>query len=235
MPEPSAPNTPPAAPDAQPTPAAAAPTMASLPPEQVGTVVDEDLSGLPRPRRRRHPIMMVLVMAFSGVLMWMYWEDVEYFLQPSEPQELGSSLEFQDRYQADPKFDPNFPENRHVRLSGLTGLRTTANERQWTFMKLAFVPVYVQLGPKHSAQIAPDEDAIFLTVRGRLRRIAATSRFDQLQQYYRQRFGVSFNNAYILEAGVEPRSLWWAPALFALFIVFILVNGVLLVRRLRRD
>ncbi len=230
MPEPATPSA------AQPETAAPPeqPEPGPLPPEKVGTVVDSDLSDLRRPRRRRHPIMMVLIMAFSGVLMWLYWEDVSYFLQPSEPQELGSTFAYKEAYEKDPKFDPGLRSNSFVRVSGLTGLRTTANERKWTFMKLAYLPVYVQLGPELSARIAPDEETIFLTVKGRLRRFGDTSRYDELQQYYRRRFDVSFANAYILEAGVHPRKLWWAPGLFALFIVFIGVNGVLLFRSLRQ-
>ncbi len=192
----------------------------------------EDLSDLPPPpRRRRHPIMMLVVMIFSALLMWLYWEDVAYFLQPAAPQDLGETAAFEAKFRADANFDPDFPDNGYVRLAGLTGLRTHANDGQWTFFKLAYVPVYVQLGPEQTAQLEPDQ-ALYLSVSGRLRRLAFTSRYDRLQDYYRQRFGVSFENAYILEAGKKPRQFWWAPALFGLFAAFILGNGVLLVRRL---
>ncbi len=199
----------------------------------VGLEIDDDLTDIVPRRRARHPVMMLVIITFSGLLMWMYWDDLVYFTRPREPMDLGSTERFQEQYEANHNFDAGFPHNVYARITGLTGLRTTANDGQWTFLKMAYVPLYVQIGPEQSAGLDPDE-TLYLTVSGRLRRMAATSKYDALQAYYTRRFGVSFENAYILESGKKPQDFWWAPLLFGLFVFFALLNTFLLVRRLVR-
>lgn len=206
---------------------------AAEPEVEVGSSLDTDLSDVPTQRKGRHPMMMLLVIIFSGVLMWLYWDDLVYFTRPGEPRDLGSTMSLKDRYEENHNFDAGFPHNSFVSISGLTGLRTAANNGEWTFLKLAYAPVYVQVGPEQSSTLDPDQ-TLYLTVSGRLRHIALTSRYDRLQDYYRTRFGVSFLNAYILEVGQGPSQFWWAPLLLLLFAAFIGVNLFLLVRNLAR-
>lgn len=195
---------------------------------------DDGPYGLPPLRRQgRHPLIMLVILFLSAAMLYLYREDALYFTRPRAPLELGSTVSFKERFERERDFDPGFPHNGYVRISGLTGLKSTANAGEWAFFKLAYVPVYVQVGPQLAGQLHGDE-TVFVTIDGRLRRMAKTTRYDRLQQLYRERFGVSFANAYILEAGKQPADCWWAALLFLLFSSFIGINLILLVRWLRR-
>jgi hypothetical protein len=175
---------------------------------------------------------MVAVIVLSALLCALHWDGLVYFTRSSEPLELGNTVAYKQRFEKEPGFDPELPHNGYVRISGLTGLKSTADGGRWAFFKLAYVPVYVQVGPELAGQI--QGDTVFITVAGRLRHMGKTAGYARLQQFYRERFGVSFEHAYILEAGQTPGDFWWVSLIFILMSSFIVINGTLLVRHVRR-
>jgi len=73
--------------------------------------IDPELLQLPqRPRRRRHPVISVIVIALSLYLMYFVRDDFIFFLQPAEPVDVGEAAAALTAGKLSP--------NTHVTLSG---------------------------------------------------------------------------------------------------------------------
>jgi hypothetical protein len=55
--------------------------------------LDRELMDIPVTRRRRHPIIGIIVIALSAYLMIFSWQGMQYFLQSNQPQDLGDVSE----------------------------------------------------------------------------------------------------------------------------------------------
>ena len=211
---------------------------------------EQDLSDLPGPdsasdgggapaRTGRHPAMMVAVMVFSALLMWMFWEDTAYWLSgrgdgpaAAGPVDIGDSAQWKRDFERDPTFaPPTLRHNSYVRVAGLTAYRTEAAKSREAFLKIVFLPLYVQL--MDEAPSRPTDHLVHLTVSGRLLDLTRTARYRGVQHFYAENFGLPTRTAFALVAEDKPEHYWWAPLLQALFLTFIGINGTLLVRALR--
>ena len=184
-------------------------------------------------RRGRHPALMVAVMVFSMVLMWMFKEDTLYFLQQeAEPQDLGDTMQWRRHFRSNPEHVPEtLSHNAYVRVAGLTAFRTESESERQAYLKLAYVPLYVHL--KDEKPSRPTDHFVHLTVSGRLLDLTRTGRYLSVQRFYAEQFDLPTRRAFMLVAEDTPGSYWWTLLLQAVFAVFFLVNGTLLVRALR--
>lgn len=196
---------------------------------------ETDLSDLPKPPRRqgRHPVLMVAVMVFSAILMWMFAGDTRYFLRErGEPHDLGDTMQYRRQFQMDAEHVPEgLQHDDYVRIAGLTAFRTESEKREQAFLKLAYVPVYVHLRNEKPARRS--DNLVHLTVSGRLLDLTHTSQYAGVQRFYAEQFDLPTRRAFMLVAEDKPGSYWWTLPLQGLFVIFILINGVLLVRSIR--
>jgi len=151
---------------------------------------------------------LLLVAALGAILIALYWDEAAYFCEPRTPQDLGTTLPYKPRGESARTPPLPFVDNSYVTLSGLTGLPVVANDGRWRFYKLAFVPVWLQVGPASDPGTAR---TLYLTVTGRLRRIAPGSPHAAVVAHYQRVHGVAPDEAWILEAGRLPGDFWWAP------------------------
>lgn len=187
----------------------------------------------------RHPAVMVAVMVFSILLIWMFQEDSAYWMSGQRggeaaagPVDIGDSVQWRGQFQKDPTYAPDeLRNNRYIRVRGLTAFRTEAAEKQQAFLKIAFLPVYVHL--KNEPPAKPSDHLVHLTVSGRLLDLTRTGRYRGVQRFYAEQFGLQTRSAFMLVAEDKPSAYWWSPLLQGLFGLFIIVNGVMLVRTLR--
>jgi len=194
---------------------------------------ETDLSDLPAPRRGRHPILMVAVMVFSVVLMWLFHEEAFYFFEAKAPTDLGDTMRFRADHRVNPAHrPPSFVHNTYVRLAGLTAFRTESESSNDVFLKLAYVPVYVHM--KETGPRRPSDSLVHLTVSGRLLDLRRSQDYRSVQRFYAQRFDLPTKSGFMLVAEAKPKSFWWALPLQGLFLLFIVINGAMLVRTFRR-
>ncbi len=196
-------------------------------------------TGPPR-RTGRHPAMMVAVMVFSALLSWMFWDDTAYWLSgqgsgeaAAGPVDIGDSVQWRAQFQSDPTFAPDaLRHNRYIRVGGLTAFRTEAAAKQQAFLKIAYLPIYVHL--QNEPPSRPTDHLVHLTVSGRLIDMSRTGRYRGVQRFYAEQFGLPTRSAFMMVAEDKPANYWWSPLLQGLFGAFILANGAMLVRTLRR-
>ena len=194
---------------------------------------ETDLADLPSGPTGRHPALMVAVMVFSAALMWLFWEDTRYWLEAPKPVDIGDTIQWRRHHQNNAAYSPDgLRHNSYVRVAGLTTFRTEATGARQAFLKMSYVPILVHL--RDEAPSERTDMLVHLTVSGRLLDLTRTSRYSGVQRFYAERFGVPTRRAYMLVAEDRPGSYWWTLALQALFGSFILANGVMLARSLRR-
>lgn len=55
--------------------------------------LDPELLKLPRPRRRRHPLISLAVIGLSGYMLYALRADIAFYFQPSKPLDLGDAAD----------------------------------------------------------------------------------------------------------------------------------------------
>lgn len=126
----------------------------SAPPD--GDEFDPELLKLPKPKRRRHPIVSLIVIGFSLYLMWFMRTDVLFFFQPSEPVDVGHVAKALEQGTLQP--------NTHVRVQGVPDRKRTGR-LEVSFGYDNFFPllqskrkIYVQ---QHVSRNDPDREVRF--------------------------------------------------------------------------
>ncbi len=117
---------------------------------------DPELIKLPKPKRRRHPIVSLIVIGFALYLMWFMRTDVLFFFQPSEPVDMGHVGKALEQGKLKP--------NTHVRIQGVPDRKRTGR-LEVSFGHDNFFPllqgkrkVYVQ---QHVSRHDPDREVRF--------------------------------------------------------------------------
>jgi len=117
---------------------------------------DPELLKIPKPKRRRHPIVSFIVIGFSLYLMYFMRTDILFFFQPSTPVEVGHVSKALEKGALAP--------NTHVRIEGVPDRKRTGR-LEVSFGYDNFFPllqgknkVYVQ---QHMSRDDPDREVRF--------------------------------------------------------------------------
>lgn len=106
--------------------------------------VDPELARL-RPRINWfRPVLMIAVMVFAGFVMSRFKSELEYYLSPDTPIELGDVTDFPARAVTDPNWAPEIPHNRFVSISGIPSRRSSSCNPPLNYFKLVGGHVYVE-------------------------------------------------------------------------------------------
>jgi len=192
--------------------------------------LDPELLALAPPLSIRRSLTL-LVMAFTAtcalLLALMLRLDVAYLFTPSAAANVGDVLSA-DR--------SSLPSNRLVRIDGAP-MASNAVYYQRAFGSREYVAfslagqrdVWVQVPVEDGAELAAFDRRSF---EGRLVRVGDLGgRFDAVSGYLAQTLHQPIDeSAYILLADERPQSAFWALALVALVLSFVVIDAVLLVR-----
>ncbi|MCY1010672.1 hypothetical protein OV079_34930 [Nannocystis pusilla] len=138
------------------------------------------------PRRRRSPIIDVAVVALGGYLLYWMFGDVRYFLQGSEPQDLGDAAAFVD------KGLPGDLDDTYVVLRGTPDVQHAARLRLepkggGSGRTIGYLRIIEGGGSLFAAiprttEAAPQQfEGVF---EGRIRRLADSPNFAAIQQHF---------------------------------------------------
>jgi len=195
--------------------------------------VDPELLALPAPPRARAAAtagLMVGVIALSGLLMWGFRGDLQYFLSgATAPVDLGEAVNL-DRV----------PENEYVTVRGLPKAASAVRFRRivkggtyrvYPVMEqpALFVQSFVEDGTRVGRRPRHGEYT------GRIVSFSeARGGYDAIAAFLRRDMSVEVpENAWILMAGESPRDYAWVVVLYVLLLAFIVTNGILLYRHVR--
>ncbi|MFZ6180104.1 hypothetical protein ACOXH8_15330 [Nannocystis pusilla] len=138
------------------------------------------------PRRRRSPIIDVAVVALGGYLLYWMFGDVRYFLQGSEPQDLGDAAAFVDKGLADDLDDtyvvlrgtPDVQHAARLRLEPKGG----GSGRTIGYLRIIEGGGSLFAAIPRTTEAAPQQfEGVF---EGRIRRLADSPNFAAIQQHF---------------------------------------------------
>lgn len=141
--------------------------------------VDPELMRIPRRRRRRHPVIALVVIALGLYVMWFLREDFLYFFQPREPVDLGEVSQLAQK-------GIKLRHNSHVTLQGApdrkNALILESRSGYESFFRLLQSDslVFVQ---RHRALRSSDQE-ISSTHTGRLVRFDSLPYADNMRAYF---------------------------------------------------
>lgn len=138
------------------------------------------------PRRRRSPIIDVAVVALGGYLLYWMFGDVRYFLQGSEPQDLGDAAAFVEKGLADDLDDtyvvlrgtPDVQHAARLRLESRGG----GSGRTIGYLRIIEGGGGLFAAIPRTTEAAPQQfEGVF---EGRIRRLADSPNFAAIQQHF---------------------------------------------------
>jgi hypothetical protein len=216
--------------------------------------IDPELLELAEPRRRKsilRPILFVAVIWFGISIIGDWRAELEYFVSPSEPVDVGAVQEFPEKRADDENWTPDIPHNRYVSVQGIPSRR--AESERYRFFKLIGGDVFVEV-PKEGEQDpyesmkeqAPDptrNDRSYYQGSGRAMKLSDVSdRYNGVRSFYLKNYNIRLcggsekfqelasemvpecTEGWLIQGERTPKSYWWYAALAALIGVFILLN-----------
>lgn len=150
-------------------------------PGQAGPPAEDSLTAAPAPRRRRSPIIdAAAVVLGSLVLSWMFG-DVRYFLQGSEPRDLGDATALVQK-----GLDAEDLSEKFVVLRGTPDVQHAArvrlDDRTIGYLRIIEGGGSLFAAIPRTSEAAPNQ--FEGTFEGRMRRLADSPNFQALQQHF---------------------------------------------------
>lgn len=176
----------------------------------------------------RSPLLSLAVVGFALFLAWSYRSELAYFFSDPTPVDIGHAYEGVD-----------VPSNTYVHVKGLPSLLKVGYsqfDRRFKVYYLLGTHVFVRerIPDEDEAKKGAEADGTYPTFdgTGRLLDLSKTTDFVNVQRFYAERADWDFGKpAWIVLAGVAPRSQWQYPILVGVLLLIALGNLVLLGRR----
>ncbi len=187
-----------------------------------------DSDPTPTPVKRQRPVWVGFVaILLCCYFLWSLLPDLFYFFVHGEPTDMGNGVEFTGT---------DLPDDSYVTITGIRnpsrGIHLNAAFRdrnlfQLMGTRLVFIETIVETDKKREGL----HEEVFS---GRLRRFNSLPYAQTLADFAAFNFGIEIEDqAVVIQAGEQPKDMWYAALFAGLLLLVILANVALIVRRLK--
>ena len=154
------------------------------------------------PGRGKQALVSVGVsMLLSAALIFLFWQDIWYFVQKPEPLALGVAGETELK---------DIPDNHYVRIGGLTDPRVQyagSNGKTYRYFILMGSPIIVEQELKSA--ITGEVKSFRYNGSGRILKLSEEAKYDVLLNHLKDKLRLDLKaGGYVMQDGVMPRDVW---------------------------
>ena len=184
----------------------------------------EELTDDIRKRRRRNPVLNLVVLAITLFIIYHFKSEFTYWFSSSEPIDLGVTDELL-------LHSKQLPHNRLVKVKGLPDPRVAEGEvsgKPYKYFNLIGSWIFVRQPKEEGGEKGRYGHGVYV---GRLLQIERDARYAPLKDFFKQRLNMDIpDNSYILLTDDLPHSGWLIPAILSVLAVIIIYNIINLIR-----